>query len=439
MHLRLLRPFWALPLLLSLACKDADTRSASSQEKLYQAKMDEGRALMSSDQPAQAARSFSQASAMAPDRTEPLVLLSDAHHRAGNSGAAILALKQAMELNPAEAPDIKRKLAERYQRDGLSRQAIAVLIEMREADQLGDLDLLRLAHLQTQDGQHDEAFKTLERIQKQRPDDMDAKVVEAEILLAKGEEVLAAKLMDRLLTEQPALTAARVLRARYFLRNGYAEYAQQDLEQLSPEEGLKPENLHLRVEVLTALDRRADAEKLLVQGVLQYPRNADLLARLAQVQLELGNKTEAQSRVDQALKLQPGCSRAFYVRGLLAEAAGDTRRAREDFRMALDENKRFTPALAKLWTLQRQSGDLPGARDSLARLVGAGEGSLDDKVALAELYAQTRSGTEQGLKLIAEALKQDGKNPHYLAIQRDLKKALPTRKASGPIIMRGRR
>jgi len=439
MHLRLLCPIWALPLLLSLACKDADTRSASSQEQKFQAKMDEGRALMASEQPALAAKSFMQASGMAPDRTEPLLQLSEAHHRAGNSGAAILALKQAMSVNPAETPDIKRKLAERYERDGLHRQAIAVLLEMREAEQLGDLDLLKLAHLQTRDGQHDAAFKTLERIQKNRPDDLDAKVVEAEILLAKGEEVLAAKLMDRLLQEQPGLTAARVLRARYFLRSGYAEYAQQDLEQLAPEVSLRPEIVHLRVDVLSTLDRRPDAEKLLVQAVGQYPQNADLLARLAQTQLELGNPPEAQSRVEQALRAQPGCARALYVRGLIAEAAGDLPRARRDFGMALDENGRFMPALNKLWRIHRQAGETNLARETLEKLVALGEGSLEDKVTLAEMYAQSRTRTDQGLKLIAEALKQDSKNAHYLAIQRDLKKSVPTKKPSGPLIMRGGR
>ncbi|WP_434389079.1 tetratricopeptide repeat protein [Melittangium boletus] len=426
-------------MLLSLACKDADSRSSDSQEKKYQAKMDEGRALMASEQPALAAKSFMQASGMAPDRTEPLLRMSEAHHRAGNSGAAILALKQAMSVNPAEAPDIKRKLAERYERDGLPRQAIAVLMEMREAEQLGDLDLLRLAHLQTQDGQHDAAFKTLERIQKNRPDDLDAKVVEAEILLAKGEEVLAAKLMDRLLQEQPGLTAARVLRARYFLRSGYAEYAQQDLEQLAPEVSLRPEIVTLRVEVLSALDRRPEAETLLGQAVAQYPQNADLLARLGQIQLELGNPPEALARVEQALRAQPGSARALYVRGLIAETAGDLPRAKRDFGMALDENGRFIPALNKLWRIHRQAGDVILARESLERLVNLGAGSLEDKVTLAEMYAQARTRTDLGLKLIAEALKQEPKNTRYQAIERELKKSLPAKKASGPLIIRGGR
>jgi tetratricopeptide (TPR) repeat protein len=438
MHLRLLRPLWALPLLLSLACKDSDTLSARGQEQQFQAKMNEGHALLGNNAPELAARAFSAASGLAPDRTEPLLQLAEAHRRAGNSGAAILALKQAMTVNPSEAPDIKRKLAERYERDGLTRQAIAVLLELRDSSQLGDLEILQLAHLQTMEGQHEAAFKTLERIQKERPDDVDAKVVEAEILLAKGEEVLAAKLMDRLLEDQPGLTSARVLRARYFLRNGYPEYAEQDLSQIPPEEALRPEFVALRVRVLAELERGADAEKLLTQAVAQYPQNADLLARLAELRWDLGNKDEAQMLVERALKAQPESARALYVRGRLQEGAGNVQRAKEDYGFALTENSRFAPALSRLWRLQDRAGEDDAARASLERLLELGEATLEEKVALADLYARTRTKPEQGLKLIGEALKQDMRNEEYLEIQKELKKALPRKKApTGPLIMRG--
>jgi tetratricopeptide (TPR) repeat protein len=440
MHLKSTRPLRALPLLLSLACKDPETVSVQTREQKIEAKMDEGRELMASGQPDLAVRSFSEAASLMPDSTEPLLQLAEAHRRAGNSGASILALKQAMALNPAEAPDIKRKLAERYEQNGLLRLAIGVLLELREADQLGDLDILKLAHLQTLEGQHQAAFQTLERIQRERPDDVDAKVVEAEILLAKREEVLATKLMDRLLEEQPGLTAARVLRARYFLQNGYAEYAEQDLATIQGEEATKPEVVSLRARVLTTLERHKDAEALLADAVSRYPQNADLLARLAETKLAQGDKVEALAKVEQALKLQPDCVRAFYVRGRVQEAQGDPKRAKEDYGFALNENPQFAPALSRLWRLQQQSGESNLVMDTLERLVAVGEATLEEKVLLADLYAQTRTRPEQGLKLIAEALKQDPGNFQYLDIQRDLKKALPKKKkASGPVIMRGKR
>ena len=440
MLFKTLRPLWALTLLLPLACKDPETAAVQGKEKKYQAKMDEGRELLASGQAELAARIFQQAASLYPETTEPLVQLAEAQRRAGNSGASILALKQAMVLNPVEAPALKRKLAERYEHDGQLRQAISVLTELRDAGQLGDLDVLRLAHLQTLNGQHDAAFQTLETILDKRPDDVDAKVVEAEILLVKGDEVLAAKLMDRLLEEQPGLSAARVLRARYFLLSGYAQYAEQDLAQLGQEDASKPEVVALKARVLTTLERHADAEALLTKAVSEYPQNADLVARLAETKLALGQKADAMSKVEQALHLQPDSVRALYVRGRLQEAQGDIKRAKEDYGFALQDSPNFAPALARMWPLHEKSGELSDAISCLERLVAQREASLQDRVALASLYARTKTKPEAGLKLIAEALKQDAGNFEYLDIQKELKKALPRKKGpTGPVIMRGGR
>ncbi|HEX5746923.1 MAG TPA: tetratricopeptide repeat protein [Archangium sp.] len=428
-----------LPLLLPLACKDPDTLSVQTQEQKFQAKMSEGQALLDSGEPEQAARAFEAASGLKPDNPEPLLLVAEARRREGNTGASILALKRAMTLNPGQAPEIKRKIAERHEQDGRLREAISMLLELREADELGDLDVLKLAHLQTEMGEHQAAFQTLERILRERPDDVDAKVVEAEILLAKGDEVLAGKLMDRLLEEQPGLTAARKLRARYFLQSGYAEYAEQDLAAVQGEEATKPDFVALKARVLTKLERHADAEALLASAVAKYPQNADLIARLAETRLTLGNKAGTLAAVEQALKAQPDSARALYVRGRVHETQGDLKRAKEDYGSALQHNPRLVPALSRMWRLQEQAGEKEEALVSLERIMDANEASLEEKVALANLYAQTRRRPDRGLKLIAEALKQDAGNPEYLDIQKELKKALPRKKKSGPIIIRGRR
>jgi tetratricopeptide (TPR) repeat protein len=427
-----------LPLLLPLACKDPETLSVQTREQKFQAKMSEGQALLDSSEPEQAARAFETASGLMPDNPEPLLQMAEARRREGNTGASILALKRAMTLNPAQGPEIKRKIADRHEQDGRLRDAISVLLELRDAEELGDLDVLKLAHLQTEVGEHQAAFKTLERILRERPDDVDAKVVEAEILLAKGEEVLAGKLMDRLLEEQPGLTAARKLRARFFLQSGYAEYAEQDLAAIEGEEATKPDFVALKARVLTKLARHADVEALLTAAVAKYPQNADLIARLAETRLMLGNKAGALAAVEQALKAQPDSARALYVRGRVQETQGDLKRAKEDYGAALQHNPRLVPALSRMWRLQEQAGEKEEALVSVERLVDAGEASLEEKVGLASLYAQTRRRPDRGLKLIAEALKQDAGNPEYLDIQKALKKALPRKKKSGPIIMRGR-
>ena len=90
--------------------------------------------------------------------------------------------------------------------------------------------------------------------------------------------------------------------------------------------------------------------------------------------------------------------------------------------------------------LSERAGEDDAARATLEQLLALGEASLEEKLALAVLYARTRSRLDQGLKLIGDALKQDPSNAEYLEIQKELKKNQPRKKtSSGPIIMRGRR
>jgi tetratricopeptide (TPR) repeat protein len=192
--------------------------------------------------------------------------------------------------------------------------------------------------------------------------------------------------------------------------------------------------------VLIALERLGDAEKLLADAVTRYPENADLLARLAEVKLLQGHPTETLALVERALRARPESARALYVRARTLETQGELERAREDYDSALALSPRLAPALSRMWRLQRQAGEREKAMSSLERLVEVGEASLEEKVALAELYAELRLKPEQGLKLIGEALKREPDNFQYQDTQKALKKLVPRKKkSSGPLIIRGGR
>ena len=151
-----------------------------------------------------------------PDKPEPLLLIAEANRTEGRYGAAILALKQAEALEPGNDPAIQKQLADLYRRDGHPAQAIATLVALREAGQLTDPEILMLARLQARERDPDGAFQTLERIQRERPDDVDAKLAEAEVLLLKGEEDtknldLAREFGAVFLTEQELMDAVASL------------------------------------------------------------------------------------------------------------------------------------------------------------------------------------------------------------------------------------
>ena len=70
----------------------------------------------------------------------------------------------------------------------------------------------------------------------------------------------------------------------------------------------------------------------------------------------------------------------------------------------------------------------------------AGDASLDEKVSLAELYADSRTNLDRASKLCAEALRRDPENAHYKEVKKKVGH-VPGTPTGGPppiIIMRGR-
>ena len=439
MHLRILRLTPFLSLLLPLACKDPEIAAVQARTSSYESKLAEGRTLMAANQPAQAAKAFRSAANTAPENPEPLLLLAEAFRAAGDDSQAVLAFKEAEAIVPGSDPALQKQIAEIYRRQGQIESAIATLVVLRDADQLTDLEMLALARMQARTGDTDGAFKSLEPIQRERPDDPDAKTVEAEILLIKGEELLAAKLMDRLIEENPGLIEARLLRVRYFLTSGYADVALQDLAGITGKDANRPEVVMLRARILTKLEKYTEVETELTRFTEENPDNVEALAVLAETKLLLKNPTEAQQLVDKVLRLRAQYPRALYVRALALEMAGDKRGAEEHYNYALTADPRFAPALSRVWRMQQEAGLKSEAMRTLERLYRIGEASVEEKVTLASMYADSKTNLEKGRKLIDEALQREPGNPKYVAIKAALTQAAPKKKGGGIVIMRGKR
>jgi tetratricopeptide (TPR) repeat protein len=391
--------------LLVVGCKDPELVAAESKAKTAADLTVKGRVALSVGDAEQAIALFKQASNSAPQDATIFLLLARAQKLAGNDGAAVLAIKQAEDLGARNDPAVKRERAELYRRMGHPKEAITTLLELRDAKQLTDDEMLQLAQLQAHNGDAEAGYKTLERVQALQPDNVDAKVVEAEILLISGDEVLAAKLMDRLLTENPLLVAARVLRARYFMQNGYAEVALQDLQLVPEEAAQKTEIVELKARVLNNLKRYQEAADVLQPMVEANPRDADLVAQLAETELYLGKVDLAQAKVDQALAIRPRFARALYVRGRTLEVQGDLKGAAEQYQYALKSDPSFAPALSRVWPIYEHRGEKTEAMSALERLFFMNEATIAEKVALATLYVDTGSHTERAKKLITEALR----------------------------------
>ncbi|MCY1031291.1 tetratricopeptide repeat protein [Corallococcus sp. BB11-1] len=432
---------WTLVLLLPLACKDPETAAAQKQATQVQSALSDGRQALEQGNYGRAIGALQKASHAAPESVEPLLLLAEAHRLSGNAGASILTLKQAETLLPGSDPVIQKKLSDLYLGEGQGALAISTLVALRDEGKLTHGDILSLARLQARQGNAEEAFTTLERILRENPDDAATKTVEAEILLMKGEELLAANLMDRVLQSSPSFTPARLLRARYFLMSGFSDLAEADLQSVLPEDAATTDVVTMKARVLMALGRPAEAEAALKLLLEDDPDNAEALAWLADIVRAQGRASDAQQLVDRALNLRPRLARALYVRGRVQEEQEDTRAAEDSYRFALKAEPGFGPALSRVWRLHMKAGRKPDAQLTLERLLGLGEAAVEEKAALAGLYAQFQTQLPRGKKLIEEALQREPQNPEYLRIRKAIEKATPKKKgtSSNPIIIRGGR
>lgn len=423
-----------------VGCKDSETRARQAQELTTSRKLEEGRAHIAAGRTREAIAALSQAATVDPRDPMPHVLIAEAHRQAGNDGAAILAIKQAAELAEGAAPQLKKELADLYRRAGHRKEAIRVLSALRDGGHLADADVLVLSRLQAQEGDIDGSFRTLEIVQRRSPDDPHAKVLEAEVLLLKGEESLAAALMDRLVA-QDGLPEAWLLRARYFLNNGFADAAEEDLARITGPDAERPEVIRLRARVLNELSRHHEAENALRKLLEKSPRDEELLAQLAESILYQDRPHEASQIIDETLHRKPRSPRALYVRGRALEAQNDPAGAEESYAYALKLDDRFAPALSRTWRLQLQRGQKVEAMNTLERLFFQSEASLEEKVALAELYAELRMNLDRGRKLMDDALKRRPDEARFREIRQALIKAgARTGDApKGPQIIRGGR
>jgi tetratricopeptide (TPR) repeat protein len=439
MHLRILRLTAPLALLLLSACKDPETAAVQMRVETYATRMAEGRSLLAANQPERAARAFRAAASMSRENPEPLLLLAEAHRSAGNDGAAILALKEAEAVAAGNDPAIQKQMADLYLHQGQVGEAIGTLKGLLASQDLSNSEILALARLQARSGDPDGAFKTLEPIQSRNPDDPKAKVVEAEILLIKGDELLAAKLMDKLIEQDPGFIEARMLRVRYFLNSGYATVAEQDISSLGGEAADLPEVVLMHARILSKLDRNEDADKILTRFLEANPENIDAAGQLAEVRLNLGKTSEAQDLVDKVLRVRSRFPQALYVRARILEAQGDKKGAEENYEYALSADPNFAPALSRVWRMQQDDRQWQESRQTLEKLYKLGEASLEEKVALAELYADSKTNLERGQKIVDELLHLDPANAKYVALKAALTPTRPKKKSTGPIILRGGR
>ena len=224
--------------------------------------------------------------------------------RAGEEVNFPTVLNDFEQLSPAEQAELSQ---------GVERLAR----EMPDNTQV----LLTWAMIQAETRQFEASLATLQQVFALEPDQKQAALLEAKILMAQGSTQPFARL-ERMLAANPQDTQVRLQYAR----------------------------------MLTATDLVAAQEQFEVLSN-QAPRNGELLLSLALLNRETGDNAAAKNYLRQLLALEQHVDEAHYYLGRIAEEDGDPQAAIYEYKQ-VEEGREFVAANGRLGLIYIGSGQL---------------------------------------------------------------------------------
>jgi tetratricopeptide (TPR) repeat protein len=327
--------------------------------------------------------------------------LAAAEARRGRFGAADTAIATATDLNPLrpglfflkgwiaeslgrldEARDDFGRHLEIHGDDVGTRRRLAVLLARqnrfkeawREARQIAharpqDLDARHLeADLAFQSGAEGDGMRLVNRLREDFPNNWDALSVRVSLLARHGRGKLAVAEAERWLAGRPQDLRARLLAASARELSGDVPGAIRHLEQLVKE---APDSLAPRVMLARAYEeggRRAEAEPVWVEAHQRFPQVHAVAFDLALCREKLGNIPGAEAAVRDVLAREPNNATALNFLGyLLADHNRNLEEAVNLIRRALEaepNNGAFLDSLG--WAFYRL-GRLSDARAQLEK------------------------------------------------------------------------
>ena len=185
--------------------------------------------------------------------------------------------------------------------------------------------------------------------------------------------------------------------ARSYLMQGKA---QQLIDELFPV-GTAPEEdaevLALRGEAYLALDQFFDAQRSFTQAWEMNPRSVAAILGRVHVLLLQGELERARDLAREAVELAPGHARAWYLKGTLANGAGDYSGALADYRRAAEILPSYLPAQIGRITLLLRLKRAPEAAEVVSEIRALFPN--DPRTHYVEAVVQTRLGNDEAAEV----------------------------------------
>jgi tetratricopeptide (TPR) repeat protein len=153
--------------------------------------------------------------------------------------------------------------------------------------------------------------------------------------------------------------------AIYLLKVGHLARAEEQVRKISPADRSHPWVAAVMADILSAQQKYEEAEKVLAASLKAWPRELNLLTRLADVQLKRGNPLAALQTYEKALALQPEHINLQLAVCEITIREGLAEKAWEHVRTAAGSEKvsaaKKKALFLKLARMLEEKGDLAGA------------------------------------------------------------------------------
>lgn len=130
-------------------------------------------------------------------------------------------------------------------------------------------------------------------------------------------------------------------RAVVLLRKGQLEEALEDADKAVKLTSNEPTSLFVKAQVLRAIGKPEEALPLALQAERNAYQSSSLYVLLGELYLQQEQYEQARSYLNKAQELAPNDEFAYYYKGRVAEATGDTIRALKNYRLALQQAPAF--------------------------------------------------------------------------------------------------
>lgn len=370
-----------------------------------------------------------RAAQTAPGDAQLWFLLGYAARLAGKTQASVEAYDHGLRINSSSLEG-QSGLAQTYARMGRKDEAGKILNSVLAVDPRRTGDLQLLGEMQLQAGNYDEALKSLQRAEQQRPE------ARSELLLA-----LAHQRLNEFKEAEHYLGLAKhrspdnpeVLRAlaAFYRETGNYSAAISALKAIhNSSPGIKAELAY----TYQLAGRREEAAKLYVQAADTAPGDVNLQLSAAQAEMSTGEVEAAKNFLDRAQKLDANHYRLHAIRGEVAKLEERNQDAAKEYSAAISSLPE-SPAEGPLYAIQlhlnmvqiyqrlqddvASKSQLAIAQSEIGQLNVGGK-NREDFLRLRAQIKLYAGDTDGALQDVHDALALNPKDPNALQLNGDL-------------------